>query len=122
MEVNGYLEVNGVITKITSIDALKNFVRSLGESVNEPTEEELAYMCSDKFEDTYSYTDDCRVSYSDKNRLLTGNIELTTYNVCDGTNLIRDNAFYWLNGRISKLKSLLIKDSVIAIGREAFFC
>ena len=44
MKIIGYLEVNGEITKITSMDSLKAFMQNLGESVNEPTEEDLSLI------------------------------------------------------------------------------
>lgn len=120
MNISGYLEVNGEITKITSMDSLKAFMQNLGESVNEPTEEDYAFMCSDKYEDEKSYTDDCGVNYSNKNRLLWGNLSLTTYNVMDGTKFVSTNAFA-TSGRISSsLHSLLISDSVVAIGTNSF--
>ena len=77
-------------------------MQNLGESVNEPTEEDFAFMCSDKYEDEKSYTDDCGVDYSNKNRLLWGDLSLTTYNVEDGTKVVSANAFA-TRGRISSL-------------------
>ena len=122
MNISGYLEVNGEITKITSMDSLKAFMQNLGESVNEPTEEDYAFMCSDKYEDEKSYTDDCGVDYSNKNRLLLlwGNLSLTTYNVMDGTKFVSTNAFATRGSFSSSLHSLLISDSVVAIGTNSF--
>ena len=120
MNISGYLEVNGEITKITSMDSLKAFMQNLGESVNEPTEEDYAFMCSDKYEDEKSYTDDCGVDYSNKNRLLWGNLSLTTYNVMDGTKFVSTNAFATRGSISSSLHSLLISDSVVAIGTNSF--
>ena len=119
-KIRGDLEVNGEITKITSMDSLKAFMQNLGESVNEPTEEDFAFMCSDKYEDEKSYTDDCGVDYSNKNRLLWGDLSLKTYNVMDGTKVVSANAFATRGRFDSSLHSLLISDSVVAIGTNSF--
>ena len=45
-ELNGYLEHNGLIYKIQSIEQLRDFMNGLGERAKEMTEQELAsFMC-----------------------------------------------------------------------------
>ena len=44
-ELNGYLEYNGLIYKIQSIEQLRDFMNGLGESAKEMTEQELAALC-----------------------------------------------------------------------------
>ena len=39
-ELNGYLEYNGLIYKIQSIEQLRDFMNSLGEKAKEMTEQE----------------------------------------------------------------------------------
>lgn len=44
-ELNGYLEHNGLIYKIQSIEQLRDFMNGLGEKAKEMTEQELASLC-----------------------------------------------------------------------------
>lgn len=44
-EINGYLEHNGLIYKIQSIEQLRDFMNGLGEKAKEMTELELASLC-----------------------------------------------------------------------------
>ncbi len=44
-ELNGYLEHNGLIYKIQSIEQLRDFMNGLGERAKEMTEQELASLC-----------------------------------------------------------------------------
>lgn len=44
-ELNGYLEHNGLIYKIQSIEQLRDFMNGLGEKAKEMTEKELASLC-----------------------------------------------------------------------------
>ena len=44
-EINGYLEYNGLICKIQSVEQLRDFMNGLGERAKEMTEQELASLC-----------------------------------------------------------------------------
>ena len=44
-ELNGYVEHNGLIYKIQSIEQLRDFMNGLGEKAKEMTEQELASLC-----------------------------------------------------------------------------
>lgn len=44
-ELNGYLEHNGLIYKIQSIEQLRDFMNGLGEKAKEMTEQEFASLC-----------------------------------------------------------------------------
>ena len=41
MKIQGYLESEGIIVKISSVEDIKNFLEKLGRTINEITEIEL---------------------------------------------------------------------------------
>lgn len=82
-ELNGYLEHNGLIYKIQSIEQLRDFMNSLGEKAKEMTEKELASLCVNPNPKGYldkQYNDSCWVLYSiDGKKLIKGSLELKEY-------------------------------------------
>ena len=75
-ELNGYLEHNGLIYKIQSIEQLRDFMNGLGEKAKEMTELELASLCVNPNPKGFldeQYNDSCGVLYSiDGKKLIKG--------------------------------------------------
>lgn len=105
-DLNGYLEYNGLIYKIQSIEQLRDFMNGLGEKSKEMTEQELAVLCQVAFRDfNKEITNDDDIVYSLDNRLISGvsdvvcNLQaavtgsVVEYKIKDGTVAICDNAF-----------------------------
>lgn len=64
-DLNGYLEYNGLIYKIQSIEQLRDFMNGLGEKSKEMTEQELAVLCQVSFRDfNKEITNDDDIVYS----------------------------------------------------------
>lgn len=128
--INGYIEVNGVIYKITSAEDLKNLALSLGKEFKELSFKEIVEMCSNHSRE--ATTDDCGIVYNDKKVLWRANasgIYMKQYKVLDGTLAIANEAFYnyWVNN--NKLSSepsprnvekIYLPASLLAIGYYAF--
>lgn len=47
-ELNGYLDYNGLIYKIQSVEQLRNFMNELGVEVKEMTKNELSSLCTNQ--------------------------------------------------------------------------
>lgn len=79
-ELNGYLEHNGLIYKIQSIEQLRDFMNGLGERAKEMTEQELASLCVNPNPGKYvdkEYSDSCGVRYYyDGTKLIQGRADL----------------------------------------------
>lgn len=128
--INGYIEVNGVIYKITSAEDLKNLALSLGKEFKELSFNEIVEMCSNHGREVM--TDDCGIIYNDRKVLWRANATGTymrQYKVLDGTYAIANEAFYnyWLiNNTWSPSPSprnvdrLNLPTSLLAIGFSAF--
>lgn len=118
-ELTGYLEWNGQIYKIKSIEDLHNFAKNLGEQFKEFSKENYQNLCAKNvFE---CEVDDCGVAYSKDGQILvsfSGAIE--EYKIRQGTILIKDNAFQLRYGRKNEVTYIHFPDSVIAIGKCAF--
>lgn len=64
--LNGYLEYNGLIYKIQSVEQLRNFMNGLGVEAKEMTENELSSLCTNPNPTrcpNKEYTDSCGVHY-----------------------------------------------------------
>ena len=127
----GFIELNGELVKISTIEDLKSLVERLGNAFSELTEKDYNELCK-HMQGCYA-TDDCNVYYStDWKRLLFAPISSEEYIIKTGTTIIAKYAFNWhwyqINGLLynnkyihkKEINNLLIPDSVIAIGAEAF--
>ena len=130
-KICGFIELNDELVKISTIEDLKTLVERLGNAFSELTEKDYNELCK-HMHGNYA-TDDCNVYYStDWKRLLFAPISSEEYIIKSGTTIIAKYAFNWnyyqINGLLYKNKylhrkeinNLLIPDSVIAIGDEAF--
>lgn len=121
-ELNGYLEYNGLIYKIQSIEQLRDFVNGLGEKAREMTEQELAELCVNPNPGRHSdkeYSDSCGVRYFyDGKMLIQGSATLKEYKIADGTIAVCNYAFD-LHG-LQNNKKIYFPNTLVAIGREAF--
>ena len=127
----GFIELNGELVKISSVEDLKAFAARLGSAFTELTIQDYEHLCS-KMQGEYK-TDDCGVLYSkDGRKVLLAPITSNEYIIKSGTIAIASYAFNWhyylYNGVLytnkysheKNIAKLLIPDSVIAIGSEAF--
>ncbi len=121
-ELKGYLEYNGLIYKIQSVEQLRDFMNGLGEKAKEMTEQELAALCANPNPEgnpNTEYIDSCGVRYYiDGKKLIKGNENLKEYKVADGTVAICDNAF--VSGKGQYRKKIFLPDTLVAIGKWAF--
>lgn len=137
--VNGYLELDGKIYKISSEDDLKDFVSRIGKEMEPLSEKQFEEMCVNKSKTVIS--DDCGIYYSeDGTRLLFGaNNGSAIYKIKEGVLYVCDYAFDWkydydfidgngncvptfdrYNKNRTKIEKLFIPDSVLGIGHSAF--
>ena len=127
----GFIELNGELVKISSIEDLKAFAARLGSAFTELTTLDYEALC-DKMQGEIE-ADDCGVFYSkDGRKVLLAPITSNEYIIRSGTIAIASYAFNWhyylYNGELytnkysheKNIAKLLIPDSVIAIGSEAF--
>lgn len=117
-KINGYLELNGSIFRISSIEDLKHFLSRLGKEMEEMTQIDFRKLCAvEKYGNIVS--DDCMVEYSEDGKYLIKTIKtsLEEYKVSDNTIFIRNDAFC-----LSDIKHLFLPNSVIAIGSSGFNC
>ena len=127
----GFIELNGQLVKISSVEDLKAFAARLGSAFTELTTLDYEALC-DKMQGEIE-ADDCGVFYSkDGRKVLLAPITSNEYIIKSGTIAIASYAFNWhyylYNGVLytnkysheKNIAKLLIPDSVIAIGSEAF--
>jgi hypothetical protein len=127
----GFIELNGELVKISSVEDLKAFAARLGSAFTELTIPDYERLC-EKMQGEYKI-DDCGVLYSkDDKKILFAPITSNEYIIKYGTLTIANYAFNWHYYRAGstldtnryihekKINQLLIPDSVIAIGSEAF--
>ena len=128
----GFIELNGELVKISSVEDLKTFAARLGSAFTELAIQDYEHLCS-KMQGEYK-ADDCGVLYSkDGRKVFLAPITSNEYMIKSGTIAIASYAFNWhynqsggilyTNNRYTYEKNitkLLIPDSVIAIGSEAF--
>lgn len=128
----GFIELNGELVKISSVEDLKALAARLGSAFTELTIQDYEHLCS-KMQGEY-VEDDCGVLYSkDGRKVFLAPITSNEYMIKPGALAIASYAFNWhcygsggilyTNNRYTYEKNitkLLIPDSVIAIGSEAF--
>jgi len=121
-KINGYLELNGSIFKISSIDDLKKFVSRVGKEMEEMTQTDFQEMCQIS-KNGNSTNDDCAVVYSEDGKYLffvNNSVYLEEYKIANNTICITKKAFN-INNVSSSIKHLLMPNSVIAVGESCFF-
>ena len=127
----GFIELNGELVKISSVGDLKALAARLGSAFTELTTQDYETLCN-KLKGDFE-ADDCGVFYSkDGRKVLLAPITSNEYIIKSGTIAIASYAFNWhyylYNGVLytnkysheKNIAKLLIPDSVIAIGSEAF--
>jgi len=128
----GFIELNGELVKISSVEDLKVIANRLGSAFTELTIPDYEIIC-DKMKGEYE-KDDCGVFYSkDGRKVYFAPITSNEYLIKSGVLAIASYAFNWhyylYNGMLcsnnrytyaKNITKLLIPDSVIAIGGEAF--
>ena len=128
MEVQGYLEAGGFITKVSSIEDIKNFIARCGRSVNEITEAELDQATNfptSGYGFLYDYMDDCSVYYKTNPMICLNGKEvilnhMNSYKILDGTVAINKFAFTETENK-DRLQNIYMPDTVITIGAYAFW-
>jgi len=129
--IYGFIELNGELVKISSVEDLKALAARLGSAFTELTTQDYETLCN-KLKGDFE-ADDCGVFYSkDGRKVLLAPITSNEYIIKSGTIAIASYAFNWhyylYNGVLytnkysheKNIAKLLIPDSVIAIGSEAF--
>ena len=122
-KIQGYLECNGSIVRISSLEDIKNFITKYGKTVNEISDLELEELTNRDHDVNDCITDDCNIIYKNNPLVLLSSSgdAIENYKIKEGTVAIVNGAFSphtkW--GR-AQLKNILIPDSVIAIGEKAF--
>lgn len=130
--ISGFIELNGELIKISSVEELKAFAARLGSAFTELTIQDYENLC-EKMQGEFA-ADDCGVLYSkDGRKVFLAPITSNEYMIKSGTIAIASYAFNWhsyqYNGGVYTnnkyiyekiVTKLLIPDSVIAIGGEAF--
>lgn len=127
----GFIELNGELVKISSVEDLKDIAARLGSAFTELSVKDYEKMC-DCLQGDY-IADDCGVLYSkDGRKVFLAPITSNEYMIKPGALAIASYAFNWhyyqYNGVLhtnnysheKNITKLLIPDSVIAIGSEAF--
>ena len=62
-KIQGYLECDGSIVRISSLEDIKNFITKYGKTVNEISDLELEELTNQKYNANDCITDDCGVTY-----------------------------------------------------------
>lgn len=127
----GFIELNGELVKISSVEDLKSFAAKLGSAFTELSVKDFEILC-EKLNGEYK-KDDCGVFYSkDGKRLLLAPITSAEYLIKTGTVAISSYAFNWhsyqsggtlytnCNAHEKIINRVFIPSSVIAIGSKAF--
>lgn len=123
-KIQGYLECNGSIVRISSLEDIKNFITKYGKTVNEISDLELEELTNRDHNVNDCITDDCGVTYKNNPLVLFSKpdySEIENYKIKEGTVAIVYYAFGAIQGSRTILKNILIPDSVIAIGKYAFY-
>ena len=62
-KIQGYLECDGSIVRISSLEDIKNFITKYGKTVNEISDLELEELTNQEYNANDCITDDCGVTY-----------------------------------------------------------
>ena len=122
-KIQGYLECNGSIVRISSLEDIKNFITKYGKTVNEISDLELEELTNRDHDANDCIKDDCGVTYKNNPLVLLSKPyrrDIENYKIKEGTVAITNKAFNANQGERTLLKNVLIPDSVIAIGELAF--
>ena len=118
-KIQGYLECDGSIVRISSLEDIKNFITKYGKTVNEISDLELEELTNRDHDANDCIKDDCGVTYKNNPLVLLSRSywrDIENYKIKEGTVAIANRVFTggtWL-------KNILFPDSVIAIGESAF--
>jgi len=113
-QFQGYLECDGTIVKISSIEDIERFICRFGKTTNDISELDIDELLN---KDGETIIDDCGVCYITNPLLLKRGASIESYKIKEGTLVVSNNAFSFNNG---KLKSVFIPDTVVGIGSSAF--
>lgn len=122
-KIQGYLECDGSIVRISSLEDIKNFITKYGKTVNEISDLELEELTNRDHNANDSIKDDCGVTYKNNPLVLfskTYGLEIENYKIKERTVGLATKLFRCSDKEVP-LKNVLIPDSVIAIGKYAFF-
>lgn len=125
--ITGYLEKNGSITKISSLEDIKHFVDKCGQNINTITESELDNLADESNLPENKSRDDCGVTYSTSPKILILGNNNKSYKVSEDTIAIADKArefgylkVYDMERKQNALKDIMFNNSLLIIGRDAF--
>jgi len=125
--IQGYLECNGEIVRVSSLEDIRNFALKYGKRITERTETELDELTDVKSKickKGIKELDDCNVSYIQNPLILfDAHVRIENYKIREGTIAVSDGAFS--DGPFSNEKNapnaIRIPNSVICIGKKAFY-
>ena len=120
-KIQGYLECDGSIVRISSLEDIKNFITKYGKTVNEISDLELEELTNQKYNANDCITDDCGVTYKNNPLVLLSSSgdAIENYKIKERTVDLATKLFRCSDKEVP-LKNVLIPDSVIAIGKSAF--
>ncbi len=121
--IQGYLECDGSIVRISSLEDIKSFLLKYGKENKELSEEELDELTQKAQDSNALEKDDCNIGYSNNPLVLQHGVTVENYKIKEGTIAIADEAFAlknWSNTSQYCLKSIQLPNTVIAIGHSAF--
>lgn len=122
-KIQGYLECDGSIVRISSLEDIKNFITKYGKTVNEISDLELKELTNRDHDAKNRITDDCDITSKNDPLVLfskTYGLEIENYKIKERTVDLATKLFRCSDKEVP-LKNVLIPDSVIAIGDYAFF-
>lgn len=124
-KINGYLELNGSIFKISSIDDLKKFVSRVGKEMEEMTQTDFITLCEADYSRFVKHIyDDCQVRYSEDRTFLVKAdsfcCSLEEYKIAENTICVINHAFH-IDKVSFSIKHLSMPNSVIATGANSFY-
>ena len=126
-KIQGYLECDGSIVRISSLEDIKNFITKYGKTVNEISDLELEELTNGKRDANNCITDDCDVSYKNNPLVLLSRPyrrDIENYKIKEGTVAIANGAFLpdTTTWELTRLRNILFPDSLKYIGSYAFYC
>ena len=94
-KIQGYLECNGSIVRISSLEDIKNFITKYGKTVNEISDLELEELTNRDHNVNDCITDDCGVTYKNNPLVLLSSPgdAIKNYKIKEGTVAIANGAF-----------------------------